>query len=1008
MLQVKFLGQFEIVLDGKRLNLSTRSAQSLFAYLVLNAGKAHRRELLAGLLWPDSSEENARSNLRHELWRMRKAIQPGQETYFLIDDLTISFHPQDEVYLDVHRLENVPTERSDANELTAALATYVGELLPGFYDEWVSAERQRLAVLFEAKMARLLEILQGEARWAEVLEWATRWIALAQWPEPAYRAIMTAYASIGDVSKVVETFERFALGLQRDLGVAPSEQTQALYQQIKAGRKPDVRRPAAKSPPSPAAPPEPAVLDHPLPRLRHSNLPKPLTSFIGRENEIQQVSRLVSEGRLVTITGSGGVGKTRLAIRVSDGLAPNFSDGVWWVELASLFEAGASHRTDLSKQPQLSYRRNANSAYDGLVELSEVDLVAQAVAKALRIPESPGLSIVEEVVEHLREIKLLLVLDNCEHLIEACAALVERLLNDCPEMTILATSREALGVPGEKAWRLPSLSLPGEVPLLDSHNIFESEAVCLFIERAGEVVPGYQPREAEAGTVGQICSQLGGIPLAIELAAARMNLLSAQEIADRLNNRFSLLTGGRRTALPRHQTLWAAIEWSYDLLGETERVLFHRLSVFAGSFSLEAAEAMCADEKIPGDEVLTLLGRLVDKSLLNVEPAAAHKIISTRYRFLDTIRSFGCLMLDEAQESRWMRDQHAVYYVQLVESAEPKLLEQDQGYWYRLLQAENDNIRAVIEWSIESDQAENGLRMVGDLLWFWWSHGSTREGIDLATKVLALPSVTHHPKYLGRAFNTAGYLQWVLGDIPSARRSVDNALFFLKKTNDEAGLVWSLQFLGLVLTSEREYELADEAMKEGVALARKLGDFNHSSFSLAFQGDIALQQGNLIKAQSVYEECADLLKGLGNKLFQAYPLRRLGYLALERNEIQQAGNYFRQSLSLNAEGGDRRAVAACLTSLVVLAMRLNKPLAAVRLYGVIENRLESLEANLLYMDQAELERVRSQLRSTLDISNFAVPFMEGWEMTEEQVIELVDDVYRARDASGPQESGQTG
>jgi predicted ATPase len=289
------------------------------------------------------------------------------------------------------------------------------------------------------------------------------------------------------------------------------------------------------------------------------------------------------------------------------------------------------------------------------------------VAKVLRIPGSPSLPLLEGIVEYLQEKQLLLILDNCEHLIESCAALVERVLGECPEVTILATSREALGVPGEKAWLLPSLSLPGSGPSLGFDDIFQSEAVSLFIERAADVLPGYQPGELEMPTIAQICQRLDGIPLAIELAAARMKLLTAQEIAARLDQRFSLLTGGRRTALPRHQTLQAAIEWSYDLLNYAERILFRRLSVFAGSFTLEAAEAICVSQEIRGDKVLTLLGRLVDKSLLNVEPAPQDLDMETRYRFLDTIRSFSNLKLDEAGETRQMREQRSSYYLRLVE-----------------------------------------------------------------------------------------------------------------------------------------------------------------------------------------------------------------------------------------------------------------------------------------------------------------------------------------------------
>jgi non-specific serine/threonine protein kinase len=619
--------------------------------------------------------------------------------------------------------------------------------------------------------------------------------------------------------------------------------------------------------------------------------------------------------------------------------------------------------------------------------------VAQVIAKALRIPESPGLPVLDGVAERLYDKQLLLVLDNCEHLIEACAALVERLLGDCPEVSILATSREPLGVPGEKAWYLPSLSLPASGHALEFADIVQSEAVSLFIERTADILPGYRPGQAGAATIAQICRRLDGIPLAIELAAARMNLLSAQEIADRLDSRFSLLTAGRRTALPRHQTLQAAIEWSYDLLREAEQALFRRLSVFAGSFTLEAAEAVCAGEDIQREDVLTLLGRLVDKSLLNVDLRLQDPELATRYRLLDTICSFGRLKLDEAGKTRRMRDRHAAYYVSLVEATEPELLLQEQGRWYRLLQAEHDNIRAVIEWGAESDQAESSLRMVGSLLWFWWSHGSIHEGLNLTLKALALPPADRFPEYRARALNTAGYLQWTLGDIPSARQSLDEALTILRTSEDETSLVWLKQFLGLVLASEGEYDLADGALNEAVAIARKLGDLKKGSFSLAFHGDIALQQGDLSKAKRVYEESANTLRALGNKLFTAYPLRRLGYLALQRDEIPRARDYFRESLALNREGGDRRAVAACLLSFAALAIHMDKLDVAARLLGAAESRLESLGINLLYLDLVEWGLISNKVITTLDEAAFTAAFSEGWELSEDQAVELVGEAF---------------
>lgn len=985
MLEVTLLGQFDVRHHGRRIRIPTRNSQALLAYLLLNAGKDQRRERLAGLLWPDSSEDNARSNLRHELWRLRKALKEAGESYFVIDDVSLAFNPHSHYSLDVHTFETAAAAASSADDLIAALSVYRGELLPGFYEEWVFVERQRLQALFEAHIARLLESLQAEGRWAEMQEWGMRWIGAGGWPESAYRALMTAYANSGDVSRAVMTYERLSKGLQEELGAQPSEHTRALYKRLKSGWK----TPAQTSVPAPTLPAAP------LPRLRRSNLPRPLTSFIGREKEIQQVERLVSAARLVTLTGAGGVGKTRLAIQVAGALATRFRDGICWVELAALFEIAPSIGRPGSDQENRSTNGDAAALLTQASPVAGSELVVRAVTRALRVPEAPGVSVLDSVLEHLHERQLLLVLDNCEHLIAACAALAEGALQDCPEVSVLATSREPLGVPGEMAWFLPSLSLPEAGPASAFKRIRESEAVRLFIERSAEILPGYQPGEAEAQIIAQICLRLDGIPLAIELAAARTNLLSIREIAARLDDRFNLLTAGRRTALPRHQTLRAAIEWSYELLSASEQVLFRRLSIFAGSFTLEAAESVCVADGIQPDEVLTLLARLVDKSLLHVDLSLQDPDLATRYRLLDTISSFGGLKLEEAGETRRMRDQHAAYYVQLVEAIEPELLLSNQGLWYKLLHAEADNIRAVIEWSAESDQAESALRIVGALLWFWWSHGSIHEGLELALKALSMPSARQLPEYRARAYNTAGYLQWSLGDTTLAKQSLGEVTSILDTAGtetDETSRVWWLQLLGLVLASEGHYEMADNVLQEGIAAARKLGDLKQSLVSLPFHGDIALQQGDHVKAKRVYEDSANLLREVGNKLFVAYPVRRLGYLALEEDDIPQAGHCFQESLTLNREGGDRRAVAACLTSFATLAIRLDQPVLAARLLGAVESRLEALAINLLYMDQLQFGHVSGTLQKILDEATFSAAVDEGWNMNEEQVMALVQAI----------------
>ena len=546
MLKVRLLGKFEVSSDGQIVTINSRPAQSLFAYLILSAGTAHRREKLAGLLWPDSLEATARDNLRHALWRIRRALPSNPKIEYLhTDDLSISFNASADYWLDAAELEKL-SDSSSTDELMNVLSEYQGELLPGFYDEWVVLEREHLHSIFEHHMARLMSLLQDGGRWLDILDWGERWIKLGQKPEPAYRALMSAHAVMGDMSKVAATYERCVKSLG-ELGIEPSEQTKQLYKDLKSGKEIPI---AESTSPKPLAIKEVS-----------STIPVPLTSFIGREKELKEIVKLLSSSRLVTLTGSGGVGKTRLAIQTANDSIKKFKDGVFWV---------------------------------GLVGLSDENLIPQEITQSLNLREFPNAQLIEVLKTYLKSKDILLVIDNCEHLIRACAMYAEQLLAACPKLKILATSIEALGLINETTWQVPSLPLPETQGSLSLKELQGFASIKLFVERASIAKTGFTLNEKNAPSVAQICHRLDGIPLAIELAAARIKMLSVDEIAARLDDRFSLLTSGSRTAIPRHQTLRATIDWSHDLLVEPERILFRRLSVFAGGFTLEAVEAVCS------------------------------------------------------------------------------------------------------------------------------------------------------------------------------------------------------------------------------------------------------------------------------------------------------------------------------------------------------------------------------------------------------------------------------
>ena len=660
MLDVRILGKFDIQRDGIPIKIPSRPTQTLFAYLILTAGTAHRREKLAGMLWPDSTDESARDYLRHGLWKIRKSIEgePSKSKvvpYIFADDIHVSFNPKAEYSLDVSVIKNVP-DNASSKDLMKALSLYEGELLPGFYDEWVGLEREHLRAVFENKMGRLLSQMQDEGCWQDVLKWGEKWISLGQKPEPAYRALMSAHAAKGDMSKVAATYERCVKSL-KEFGFEPSEQTKTLYERLKAGIEIfetgftiPVKAKRNESP--------------------KTNLPVPITSFIGRKKEVVEIIKLLEKYRLLTLTGAGGMGKTRLAIHSSNKLVSKFKDGVWWVDL---------------------------------VALNDALLVPQSVARAVGVGELPKQPLIETLAQNLYSKQILLVLDNCEHLILACAQLVDYLLGECKNLRILATSREALGILGETTWPVPPLAMPIARESISTQALNKFESIQLFTERAMSIQPAFELTDQNAKAVVQICQQLNGMPLAIELAAARGKMMSVGEIAQRLDNRFSLLTSGNRAALPRHQTLRAAIDWSYELLDESEQILFRRLAVFIGSFTLDAVEATCSFGEIKRSHVLDLLGRLVDKSLVIVELASVQN--ETRYRLLETIREYSGEKLFEAAEEDFVHDLHLEFFATYAESVEPLLFD-GHATWNDRLYLDIENIRVALQWSMDHGNNE--------------------------------------------------------------------------------------------------------------------------------------------------------------------------------------------------------------------------------------------------------------------------------------------------------------
>jgi predicted ATPase/DNA-binding XRE family transcriptional regulator len=601
------------------------------------------------------------------------------------------------------------------------------------------------------------------------------------------------------------------------------------------------------------------------------NLPTTLTSLVGRDEAAGRLEQLLNplaphspRARLVTLTGAGGCGKTRLAIEVARRAMPDFSDGVRFADLSSIADA---------------------------------TLVPTVVLSATRGHELPDQSPVESLLRHLRRKKLLLVLDNCEHLIDACADLLVRLLGACADLRVLATSREALRVPGEVVWRVKPLTVPELGEGVAAEVLLASEAVRLFVDRVGQLEQEFSLTDSNAASVANICRRLDGVPLAIELAAACASGFTVQEINTRLDNRFYLLTGGHRTALMRHRTLRATIDWSHDLLSPAEQTLLRRLAVFAGGWTLEGAENVCGADALERSEILHLLMRLIDQSLVNVDADAG----LTRYRLLQTVRAYAAERLQAAGETADVQARHRGWYLEFAEHAAVGLKGPDQPSWFRLLTAEHDNIRAALDsCALERTAAAMQLRLVAAMGQFWFPfHGDEgrRRLAAALERANATPCVAH-----AAALSQLAQFELLRVD-PSIGREMARAALSEARALGDAG-VQSEALLALALATHDDETAARAAMlEEGLSAARAADDIGLVSRYLGLLAAAAAETGDLPRARVLLNE-ASAGGGAARQTNKVTASAQLGWLAVAEDQLDDAESHFETLLDLGARLGN--------------------------------------------------------------------------------------------------------
>ena len=737
-------------------------------------------------------------------------------------------------------------------------------------------------------------------------------------------------------------------------------------------------------------------LDEQFPPLRSldspalNNLPQLVSSFVGRESEIAEVRALVSDSRLLTLSGAGGVGKTRLALQVATEELDDFADGVCLVELASS---------------------------------AEPEFVTSTVASSLLVREEPGRPLLETLVNALSDRFLLMVLDNCEHLLVASAEFVDAILRSCPGVSVLATSREPLGIAGERVYRVPSLSVPSIDQVLRPEKARTFDAIQLFVDRATAHLSGFRLDDSNATRVASICRQLDGMPLAIELAAARVSSLSLADIEERLNNQLRLLTGGGRTTLPRQQTLRALVDWSYGLLDEREREVLCRLSVFAGGWTLEAAEAVCSRRRLEASDVVDILGSLVDKSLVQTDSANGY----LRYRLLETIRQYAAERLFQSSESEEASAQaHAEFFLYLAEQAGSHLAGGDHAVWFDRLEIEYDNIRNAFAFLIsEHGSPEDALRLAIALRHFWFCN-YLREGSEMLET--ALERLEANPSRLAASARVvAAYLRFEQGQYRAAQEHFEDVARVATSLGDPAAASRAFGGLGLVASHQGDIATSIAMTDESLRLARTTDDrsviadaFNNRAAVRSKLGDpgaeldatealsrframdnrmgvartlqhlaiLELKRADLISARSHIEECLEIRRAMRVTGELQTTLYDLGLLELLENDAVSAKRTFIEVLTAACRIGDRAFIPFALLGLAFCAGMTNEPGRATTLHGAAAHLLktfsESIDSSLDGFRLHEHRRLRSEMG---DLA-FDDAYSSGLSLTQNEAVHL--------------------
>ena len=983
------------------LDLGSPQQRSVLAVLLLRRGTPVSIEDMIDALWDEDVPGAAASTVRTYISRLRQVLAQGAPAGPAIRSVTGGYQldlADEGLDLTVFQRHVADAERARlagdaatwARELVTGLELWHGTPLSGLPGPFASRQRASLERL---RASTQKTRLRAQLDLGELDHLLPELAALAEehpLDEQLQELLITGLYRAGRQADALAAYQGTRTLLASELGIDPGPALRALHERIL--RADPALMPAAGAGSSGSAagqapPPSLRPLEGPGPL---TNLPTPVSSFIGRAAELAAVRTLVAGSRLVTLIGVGGAGKTRLALQVAAGLpADGAGDGVWFADLAPL---------------------------------RDPELVAVTVADVLGVQLKPGLPVPEALAETVGALSMLVLLDNCEHVISACAKLADVLLRGCPNITLLATSREPLGIDGEQVYRVPSMGVPADDA--DAEEIRASEAVRLLADRAAAQGAALAWHEQTAQVAGRICGRLDGIPLAIELAAARLRVMSAAELDARLDERFALLTGGSRTALPRQQTLRAMADWSWELLIGPEQEVLARLSVFAGSFGLDAAEAVAAHPALPAAEVLTHLGGLVDKSLVQFGDIGTGP---GRYRLLETIRQYAAAQLDAQGPAAASAVQavHRDYYLALAEAAGPQLRGADQARWMDRLDAELGNLRAALAFSQAQADPDPGLRLAASLRVYWLARGHAAEAAGVLRALLDTPAAQgvklSRAQALAAAANlveqTGGYAvadKYCQEALPIARAAGDDYLV-AELLNEQAwvllrqgqpgaltliesglSLARHLQEPGVItlLLSNRTVALAYEddiagavrAATESLQFSRQTSDQRLVGHTLGNLGACELSAGDLDAARRHLRESLDIARTLNDRYGLLVQLHNLGLAEYLGGSPDAAEPLFAETLDLARRMGMKVNMAYALLGLALAGHSGTDPEWSARLHGAADQALADLGHTLEPLEARLADRDRQRLRDAMGTGAFDAEYADGRALDPAQVL----------------------